>query len=644
MALEHSTGPTDTAQARQNWLRSHQEAAVRERAKLVAAERYWSWARLGAFFAAVLAWWPLGSEPLPTLVVTIGLIVLFAVMVWRHRIVRGRRELTDRLLMIMAESLSRCGGEVIVIRSSRRPDEPVDPGVTLPPVLDDGPRWALSDQEQDDLDFYASPTGLFGLLNRTSTSMGARRLRDMIEHPCSSVAHINARQSAVRRLEEDATGRLRMMAATAVLRGQDPWLERLATAIHGAEPLPWPTGFLTIMRVWSVISAAVTAGALLGVGRGAHGWTYALVALLILNGFIYLRLRRVLNESLGPWKALVRAAAGCLHAARQAAADLPETPELRPLRDCFATAVEPSVLPALRRRVAWAESGGMLHALCNTVFFYDLHVARWILGCVLRHRGELLDGLRALTDLEALHSLACFAYESHSRLPVCYPAVTAEMQLSITAGRHPLIAPDRVVPNDVRLGPAASTWVITGPNMAGKSTLLRMCGVNGLLAQVGTAAIAERMTLAPVRLITDLRVRDSLAKDESYFLAEVRHLRRMVTAADDGNPVLGLIDEPFRGTNSAEQVAASLALVEHLLVSPGFFLVATHEDRLAALAEQSDKAQNHHFHEELEETGIVFDYRLRSGPATERNALRVLQREGYPRRLLERAHDWLQHD
>ncbi len=115
----------------------------------------------------------------------------------------------------------------------------------------------------------------------------------------------------------------------------------------------------------------------------------------------------------------------------------------------------------------------------------------------------------------------------------------------------------------------------------------------------------------------------------------------MVLAGDDGSPILGLVDEPFRGTNSDEQVAASLALVEYLQVLTGFFLVATHEDRLAALAERSDQAQNHHFHEELDKTGIVFDYRLRPGPAKARNALRVLEREGYPQELLARARDLL---
>ena len=164
-----------------------------------------------------------------------------------------------------------------------------------------------------------------------------------------------------------------------------------------------------------------------------------------------------------------------------------------------------------------------------------------------------------------------------------------------------------------------------------------MVGVNCLLGQLGTAVAADAMTMTPVRLITDLRVRDNLARHESYFLAEVRHLKRMVEPTDDPAPILGLIDEPFRGTNSEEQVAASLAIIDHLTRLVNLTLLATHEDRLTFLAEQLATARNHHFHEQLSEQGMVFDYRLRPGPATARNALDVLVRERYPTELIEDA-------
>jgi DNA mismatch repair ATPase MutS len=164
-----------------------------------------------------------------------------------------------------------------------------------------------------------------------------------------------------------------------------------------------------------------------------------------------------------------------------------------------------------------------------------------------------------------------------------------------------------------------------------------MVGVNVLLAQAGAAVPAERMTWSPVRLLTDVRIRDDLARHESYFLSEVRRLRRMVLDETGEVPLLGLIDEPFRGTNSQERTAAGTALLEHLVRSNNLFLVATHEETLARTAAGAVSAENYHFQEQLTDGGVRFDYQLRPGPATTRTALRIIEQEGYPPTLVDRA-------
>jgi DNA mismatch repair ATPase MutS len=193
----------------------------------------------------------------------------------------------------------------------------------------------------------------------------------------------------------------------------------------------------------------------------------------------------------------------------------------------------------------------------------------------------------------------------------------------------------------MRLDSASRIWIVTGSNMAGKSTFLRMVGVNSLLAQIGATPTARGMRLTPLRLISDLRARDNLAQSESYFLSEVRHLRRMIAPPAGDEPVLGLIDEPFRGTNSQDQTAASVAVVRHLLACGHLFLLATHDRHLTTLAD-GRAAANFHFRENLGSDGLVFDYKLHVGPATTRNALRILEHEGYPESLLHDAHAWLE--
>jgi len=621
-------------------LTAQRRSAERQHAGALARERACSWLRLLTFFAAAITWVPLEEHPGGALLATIAFVAAFIVAVRAHGRARRARELADRLLLMLDESLRRCGGRAVLIRSAERPAAAPDLDASLRPICDDGPAWELSAQERDDLDLYGPPVGLFGLLNRTSTSFGARRLKEMLERPCLSADYVRARQSAVAALQRQGGARHRIMAATAGLRGRDALFEGLVRGIRDAEPLPRPSRIMLI-RLWSIPSAGLFIAGLVLIGLGELATSYLVLGILLFNSLVYLRLQRLVRARVDPWKNIGPAATGYLEAAWQAHTDLPDEPTLRRLGEALAVVSQRPALPALRASAGWADSGGMIHALCNVVFFYDVHVASAILRSVLPHRDALLAGIAALAELEALNSLACFAEETADGGPTCYPTLVADPVLQIRAGRHPLIPPDRAVANDIMLDAATRLWVVTGPNMAGKSTLLRMCGVNCLLAQVGTVALAEAMSLAPVRLMTDLQVRDNLAENESYFLAEVRHLRKMVLPEKDGVAVLGLMDEPFRGTNSAEQVAASVAVVEHLLGTGGFFLLATHERCLADLAEHTASAENRHFREQLDCDGLVFDYRLYPGPADTRNALLVLTREGYPPAILQRAQAWL---
>ena len=615
------------------WMTSHQQDLEREHRIWQASEIRWSWARLITFAAAVLVLYLLGETPPAALGGAGAFVVLFWLSVRRHVQMRDRREFADRLLAMAAESLQRCGGALELIRDWQRPVDPEDAACSVPSMLKPGPVAALTEQERDDLDLYAQPVGAFGLFNRTSTALGARRLRDLIEHPCLSVERIRARQACVKWLADHPAVRVRLMASASGLRGHDDRLDAFVKVVRTAQPLA-SSWLAWGLQLWTVPSVLLTAVATEQAGAaGEFSWGWPLLGLLCVNGLLYMKIRRMLRDVIEPWRELPATARSLLLAARQAADDLPGDTELVVLRNRLAAVAAPDVLPTLCSRLAWVDAGGFMHVLFNLIFFYDLHVARAVLRRIVPNREALIAGAGALADLEALSSLACFAWEQPL---TCTPTPTDEPGITIIDGGHPLIEPAEMVCNDVRLTAAERTWIITGSNMAGKSTFLRMVGVNVVLAQIGGTAVAREMTFRPHRLITDLRIRDDLAKHESYFLAEVRQLRRMVVPDGEATPLLGLIDEPFRGTNSLERVAADIAVVGELIESPHLFLVATHEQELAGLADQT-AARNVHFHEDLTAAGPVFDYRLRPGPATIRNALRILEREGYPPAVLERA-------
>lgn len=605
------------------------------RTRLLAKEGAWSWARLATFLAALTAWYPLRASDLLGLGASGLCFAAFLIVAGRHREVRRKREGVDRELTILAESRRRLLDPLCLLRSGDRPAAPAD-APAASSLLKDGPGGALTEQELDDLDVYSGAAGLFGLLNRGSTAIGARRLAEMIERPMLDPEALRRRQTTLAALTEAPGDRIRVMAGLAALRGRDEALERLLPAIEGTKALSGAGG-VAALRIWSGVSLVLTVYLLYRIGSGEYavgGWV---LALLVVNAALFRSRADELHEALGPWRRSGAAAEGLLTAARNAGDALPRGGELTEVSDALKAAASDEALPALCRRLAWADVGGPMHAFFNHGLFYDLHVAAGVLKIVVGRREVLIRAIRAAGDLDALCGPAALGWE---RPGATFPKISADREVRIVAGRHPLVDPARCVANDVALDVRTRMLLITGSNMSGKSTYLRMIGLNTVLAHLGAAVCAEEMRLCPVRLVTDLRVRDNLAKHESYFLAEVRHLKRLVLPEEGEAPILGLIDEPFRGTNSDEQAAATLAVVEHLKKSPHFFVIATHERRVTELGDGAT-ACNAHFQENLDRTGMVFDYRLRSGPAATRNALRLLEAEAYPSEVTERAAWWV---
>lgn len=624
-----------TVSEKRTWLAALRDRTFAARAVAAQRENLASLARLATFVVGVALIYYSAAELVACTLASVVSVAAFIVVVRIHLVLAEERRALDRLGAMIDESAARLGGAVMCVRAPRASDDPAAQ-IELPALADAGRTSELTPQEIDDLDLFAAPVGAFGMLNRCSTAIGARRLRDVLTRPMLDPERIAARQAEVRALADESERRLRLMAACAALREEDRRLARFADAVRGARPLRL-FGPVPALRWASLVTAAVAVVAAAPALAGEARWGVVAGGVLVLHAVVLVLMRGAVGAAREPWTEVAWAAGALLSTVRRSAPLVPATGALEEVRMRLARLCGRDALPALSRRVGWAESGGLILTVLNLLALFELHVVDSIVKRARRIEPDVTKGLSALAELEVLLSLAAFAWEQ----PVAtMPALAREPGLTIRGGVHPLVAPERVVANDVELNADSRVWVITGSNMAGKSTFLRMAGLNALFAQIGGAACAAQMRWMPVRLITDLRVRDSLAASESYFLAEVRHLRRMIAPPAGDERVLGLMDEPFRGTNALDQTAASVAVLEHLLASPHFFLVATHDRALTALGD-GDAARNVHFRENLGAEGMVFDYVAHAGPARTRNALRVLEREGYPAALVERARRWL---
>jgi hypothetical protein len=498
-----------------------------------------------------------------------------------------------------------------------------------------GGRWRELPAKGDDRFLpehpYASDLDLHGegsLLQRydvTHTEDGAATLARWLAGP-ADVPSIQARQAAVAELAPDVTLRQELEAAVLDTRREHldprPFLE-LMEQKGVIEEAPWlrfvaPTLPTLMIGLYFAGSFALVP---------AWAWYLPLAAQIVLVQLTDAGSARVF-AALGSRRGFVLAFRQLFRTVEEASF---EAPLLRRLQERLGTGdARPSVqLGRLDRWVAWYEmrEQGLLHIVLNRLLLWDLNCLVGIEAWIARVGRQSDDWYVALGQIEALASLATLLdHDPASRLPEIADdggALEAEGLV------HPLLPVLGRVANDLRLPGPGSGIIVTGSNMAGKSTLLRALGVNVALALSGGPVTASHFRVPRVRLRASMRIADSLQDGASYFQAELQRLRTVVEEAEAAPPILFLLDELLRGTNARARHVGAKAVVEHLLSRGALGLVATHDIALSRLEEtHPGRVENRHFTDVIADGEMTFDYRLRAGVVRTSNALRLLAEVG----------------
>ncbi len=242
------------------------------------------------------------------------------------------------------------------------------------------------------------------------------------------------------------------------------------------------------------------------------------------------------------------------------------------------------------------------------------------------NRDKIMGWIQITGSTDAMISLSGFAW-NHPEFIL--PRVEGEQgPLEVTGLGHPLIRSDKRVDNDLSID-NEQVVIITGANMAGKSTFLRALGINTILAYTGCPVCATRFSMGFMGLYSSMRTSDSLADDESYFLAEIKKLQRIVTRMEAGHPMLILLDEVLKGTNTTDKRRGSVGLIKRSLPYPVKCFIATHDLSLGDLEEElPGKVVNYCFESYIKELDLVFDYTIRKGRATNMNASFLMKQMG----------------
>jgi MutS domain V len=258
----------------------------------------------------------------------------------------------------------------------------------------------------------------------------------------------------------------------------------------------------------------------------------------------------------------------------------------------------------------------------------------WSAQCVFLAEGwqqefgpHIREWLQAVGEFEALTALASYAFEHPDDV---LPHFVEEGPLfEIKGMTHPLLPSEKAVRNDVKLGDELRLIVLSGPNMAGKSTFIRSIGVNAVLAQCGAPVRARALRMSPLAVAASICVLDSLSGGTSRFYAEIRRLKITEDLSDGPVPVLFLMDELLSGTNSHDRLEGTKLIVHSLIDRGAIGIVSTHDLALAEIPASMDgRAANCHFEDRLEDEKLIFDYKLKPGVVTTSNALKLMRSIG----------------
>ncbi len=541
--------------------------------------------------AVVWLSWPVAWGVLATLLPAAGFIALLV----RHARASHQQKNAERLRNASQERRAR-----------------IDRIFTTPP---DAP--ALKTLHNYAFDLHIDgPFSLMALVDFTRTSGGHIALRDLLQSQPDAEAldppRWQGRRSAVAEL-----ARARVFASR---------MERSAKATVEAQNLPGRIPFVGLLRLlsipaWLLPPISIASWILAEYHPSLSYYLLTLPLQLVLFLSIHFLLKRTAAEWLPFVDHADRAASLLMRAA------FPFRTET--LADFRPAVNHPGKLWNRLARVTglWnTRRNPLLHVLAGVFLLYEVHVVL-ALHRILDRRRELERALPRLYRLEALLSLGIFEADAPATVdPELVPGTTVDFQ----AMTHPLLSSG--VPNDITLARAGKNiGIISGSNMSGKSTFLRAVGANLVLAMSGARVFAEKLRFSPVRLFASMTVRDDLSESVSLFLAEVRRLRELFdTVALPGPPVLFLLDEMLRGTNTIDRVRAARSIIEQLSKEHVLGLVATHDPEVMALADESSGIFSGHFQENVTPEGMSFDYTLRPGPASGGNAIRILEQNGIP--------------
>lgn len=476
-----------------------------------------------------------------------------------------------------------------------------------------------------DLDIFGRRS-LFQSINRTCTFFGKVRLTEWLQNHLHEKTSIEKRQEMIREISEHTLFREQFRVAGLVHHGQSSdaekiqaWSQSPAQYLHAGWVKAFIWGVPVINSLLLITSLA---------GWTSFSWLGLSFSIFLVLSFGIIKRATYIQETYGKQ---LKSLNGYARLIALAKAEEWKSAGMQELMERFNLNGQSPVqaLQQLSKELDRLDlrNNQFLYVLLEGSIFFQLQeivrIERW----KVRYGQHISEWLETVGELDALCSLGTFAY-NHPQYT--YPELTEKPFCFLaTQMGHPLMPASQCVKNDATIPSRPFFLIITGANMAGKSTYLRTIGVNYLLACIGAPVCCERLRLHPNQLITSLRTSDSLSDNESYFFAELKRLKRIIDLLNQGQQLFIILDEILKGTNSMDKQKGSFDLIRQFMQLKANGIIATHDLLLGSLIKQfPEEIRNYCFEADIKENELTFSYKLREGVAQNMNACFLMKKMG----------------
>lgn len=475
-----------------------------------------------------------------------------------------------------------------------------------------------------DLDIFGQDS-LFQKINRTSTLAGKNRLAHWFRYPKQRIEDILERQAGVEEIKSDLDFRQEFRAiglSSEDTRGdysrmirwmkEKPWISNKKSFKYALYAIPAINISLTVIASFGIIP-----------------WSFCGASIILT--LVYLApLQKKINKS---YLLLSKRASILVKYV-----ELLKTVENKEFKS--------NVLNILQKEMtedgvkAWQHIDDLtkilqkldqrlnmlVGVLLNIYLLWDIRMLKQVEVWKQDNMDDLIIWFNNIGIFDAYCSIANLAYNEPNWI---FPEPKSDQLLNAKELRHPMMNFEDCIPNDIQINSRPFFQVVTGANMAGKSTWLRTVGSNLLLAMMGSVVNAKEYSFSPVNIATSLHTTDSLMKNESYFYSELKRLREIINWLHDGKPVFVLLDEILKGTNSGDKETGSIALLKQLIDLKAFGIIATHDLNLAKIADKyKEYTDNRRFEADIIDDKLYFDYLIKEGIAQNFNATFLMKKMG----------------